>query len=108
MEEVFTTFVSVAVFNGVKLVFAFHTIDYVACMAQKGELFSFSVLSHPATFTNYIGPFIIWSFYYLLTCAAPMIAAALPTEFSPSILLIAHRLVLPRERRHDLRRVGRP
>ena len=76
----------VSVDSGVLLLFALYAFNYVtlcARMAQEGELFAFSVLSHPSTLTNYIGPFIIWSMFYLLICTAPMIVAVLPTDFGP-------------------------
>ena len=78
----------VAANNGVLLLLAFHAFNYVmlcAHMVQKGELFGVSVAAHPSTFNYYIGPFIFWSFYYLLTCAAPMLIAASPMEFDAGI-----------------------
>ena len=73
----------IAVDTGILLLLAFHAFNYaVLCahMAQKGELFSFSVVAHPSTFNSYIGPFIIWSIHYLPTCAAPLLIAAAPVE----------------------------
>ncbi|GMI02539.1 hypothetical protein TrLO_g8526 [Triparma laevis f. longispina] len=66
-----------------------------AYMGWKGELFGFSVLSHPSAFNNYVFPFIAWSFYYLLVCAAPMSIAACPMELGPEIFstLIVWRLL---------------
>ena len=78
----------VAVDNGILLLFAFHALKYVvlcARMAQKGELFGFSMIGYPSTFNSYISPFITWSCYYLLTCAAPLLIAAVPMEFGPDI-----------------------
>ena len=83
---VFASSLLVAVKNDALLLFAYHAFNFImlcALMAQKGNCLS--VVAHPSTFNNYIGPFIIWSFYYLLTCAAPMLIVAVPCEFGSGI-----------------------
>ena len=85
---VFASSLLVAVKNGIVLLFAYHTFNFImvcAHMAQKGELFGYSVIAHPSPFMNYIGPFFIWSYYYLLACAAPLLIASSPMELGPGI-----------------------
>ena len=54
----------------------------------EGEPFGFAVVTHPSIFNkSYIGPFIFWSFYYLLNCASPLLIAATPVELGAGIFL---------------------
>ena len=54
-------------------------------MGYKGELFGWVLAPQPSTFKNYIGPFIFWSFHYLLVSAVPMLIAAAPLELGPEV-----------------------
>jgi hypothetical protein len=86
--SVSTSSLLIAADNGILLLLAFHAFNYVvlfARMVQKGELFGFAVAAHPSTFTNYVGLFTIWSLFYLLTCGAPMLIAAVQTEVGTGI-----------------------
>ena len=59
--------------NRAAILFLHYVSTYIivcAYMANKGELFSAAVVAHHYAFTNYVGSFIIWLFYYLLICAA--------------------------------------
>ena len=85
---VYASSLLVAVKNGTLLLFAYHAFNFsmvCARMAQKGELFGFALIAHPSTLNSYILPFIGWSFYYLLTCAAPLLIASSPMELGPGI-----------------------
>ncbi|GMH56646.1 hypothetical protein TrLO_g14360 [Triparma laevis f. longispina] len=54
-------------------------------MWRKGELFGHSMLSNPATINNCVFPFFFWAWYYMLSCAVPMLIAANPTELGPEV-----------------------
>ncbi|GMH71523.1 hypothetical protein TrLO_g9081 [Triparma laevis f. longispina] len=51
----------------------------------KGELFGFALVSKPSPFNDYILPFIVWAFEYLLVSAVPMMITAAPCELGPEV-----------------------
>ncbi|GMI02647.1 hypothetical protein TrLO_g11485 [Triparma laevis f. longispina] len=54
-------------------------------MGWKGELFGSSLIGSPTPFANYVGPFMAWTFYYILVCEASFLAEAAPMELGPEV-----------------------
>ncbi|GMH76012.1 hypothetical protein TL16_g06942 [Triparma laevis f. inornata] len=52
---------------------------------RKGELFGWALLGHPSIFHNYIGPLLVWAWYYMLVSAVPLLIAAAPMELGPDV-----------------------
>lgn len=52
---------------------------------RKGELFVWALLGHPSVFHNYIGPLLVWAWYYMLVSAVPLLIAAAPMELGPDV-----------------------
>ena len=74
--------------NGATSLLLYHTCVFAgvcAYMASKGELLGWCVIAHPTPFNSFVLPFILWLFYYLLTCAAPLLIVAAPMEFGPEL-----------------------
>ena len=63
---------------------------------SKGKIFGAAVVAHPSNFINYIRAFIIWPFYYLLVCVAPLfitfVQSRQPQPKISSFLIICYSL----------------
>ncbi|GMH83786.1 hypothetical protein TrST_g4915 [Triparma strigata] len=56
-----------------------------AYKAYQGELFGLSIVPKTDFFSCYLGPFIVWVFYYILACAVPLLIMAAPMELGPEV-----------------------
>ncbi|GMH83329.1 hypothetical protein TL16_g09560 [Triparma laevis f. inornata] len=71
---------------GMSLFNACYFSQFVFAMSLLGQASSSdSMLSNPATINNCVFPFFFWAWYYMLSCAVPMLIAANPTELGPEV-----------------------